>query len=200
MKDPGVYVHYDIRAEEGSEMATCVARFYKDKTRKRTLALDEPAKIELDGQPLQADSSRFLGAYYELQKPLSEFEGQHNITFTSDKNLQYKEEFSFTSLLLRTELSRSIPKTDLVLEIEGLQPEDVVRVVMIDTAFRSDGINQLETVNNGKLIIEKHLLQTLKTGPLVLEISKEFEKPLASGMRGILTITYSLRRDLVLID
>jgi hypothetical protein len=199
-KDPGVYAHYDIRAEEGSEMVTCFIRFYTDKTRKTTLTLEQPAKVELDGEVMPVDSSRFLGAYYELQRPVSDFEGRHTITFTSINNQKYKEEFSFTPLLLNSNLNRPITKTDLVLELEGLQPGDVIRIVMIDTAFKSEGVNQLDTVKNGQVIVEKSLLQTLRSGPVVLEISKESERSLVSGMRGMLTTTYNLRRDLVLKD
>ncbi len=197
-KDPGVYAHYDIRAEEGGEMVTCVLRFYTNKTRKTTLTLEEPAKVELDGEVISVDSSRFLGAYYEIQKPISDFEGQHTITFTSINQQQYKEEFSFTPLQLNSDLSRSLTKTDLALKVEGLQPEEDLRIVMIDTAFKSEDINQLEAVQNGQVIVEGSLLQTLRSGPVVLEISKESERPLASGMRGVLTTTYSLRRDLML--
>jgi hypothetical protein len=199
-KDPGVYAYYDIRAEEGGEMATCVVRFYTDKTRKTTLKLEEPAKVELDGQPMPVDSSRFLGAYYEVQRPVQGFEGKHTITFTNLNNQEYTQELFFTPLFLHTDLSRPVAKTDLILELEGLQSGEMVRVVMIDTAFESDGINQLDTVKNGQLIIEKNLLQTLKSGPVVMEISKESEEPLSSGMRGVISSTYSLRRDLVLVD
>lgn len=199
-KDTGIFAHYDIRAEEGTEMATCVVRFYTDKTRKNTLTLDEPSKVEIDGQEIPVDSSRFLGTYYEIQKPVTEFEGPHTITFTNDNHKEYEEELSFKSLSLLTALDQPISRTDLVLELEGVQPEDIVRVVMIDTAFYSDGINTLETVKDGQLVIEKSQLQTLKNGPVVLEISKESEKSLASGVQGMLTTTYSLRRELILID
>ncbi|MCU7548068.1 hypothetical protein OCK74_03030 [Chitinophagaceae bacterium LB-8] len=199
--EPGIYAHYDIRAEEGSEMATCVVRLFGNQTMKNALTLEEPSKIELDGHAMKLDSSRYLGPYYELQNPVSEFEGQHALTFTSTDNKKHKEDFEFHSMSLLTDFSGPVSKAgDLVLLLEGLLPEDVVRVVVMDTAFKSNGINQLEAVKNGKLIIKKSSLQTLKSGPVVLEISRESESELRSGIQGTLSITYSLRRDLVLKD
>jgi hypothetical protein len=198
-KDPGIYAHYDIRAEEGGEMATCVVRFFKDRSMKNPLTLKGTEKIELDGQEMPVDSSRILGAYYELQRPVSDFEGPHTITFTSNHE-EFKEELNFQSLLLLNQFDKPIPKDDLVLELEGLAPEEEVRMVMMDTAFHSDEINQLVTIKDGKLMIESGLLRTLKTGPVLLQLSKELERPLTSGMPGVLTITYSLKRDLVLMD
>lgn len=201
VNDPGIYAHYDIRAEEGGGMVTSVVRLFRNQTMKNTITLENPSKIELDGQSMQLDSSRYLGAYYELQKPMSEFEGQHTLTFTNTNNKQYKVEFEFHSMTLLTKFNGPVSKEgDLVLKLAGLLPEDVVRVVVMDTAFKSNGINQLEAVKNGKLLIKKSLLQTLKNGPVILEISREFERELNSGMQGTLLITYSLRRDLALKD
>lgn len=199
-KDPDIFAHYDIQAEEGGEMAVCLIRFYTDRSRSTTLNLDEPSHVELDGEPLLVDSSRFSGAFYEMQVPISNFAGQHTISFTSPANRVYAEDFSFTPLRLHTNLNNPIPKSDLVLKLEGLNPEDEIRIVMLDTSFTSDGINQLEPVIDGQLTIKSDLLKTLKSGPVILEISKEAEFPLTSGLNGILTTTYTLKRNLILRD
>lgn len=200
VKHPDIFAQYDINAEDGNTMATCLVRFYKDKSRRVTLDPEEYKSVELDGNEISIDSSRFSGVFYEVQIPVSEFEGKHTLTFTSKDNQQYKENFSFVPVKLLTDLNDPVSKATLILEMEGLQPNDKVRLVMIDTAFVSEGINQVEAVKNGQLVIEDRLLSTLKSGPVILEISKESETPLTSGLNGIITATYTIRRSLFLKD
>jgi hypothetical protein len=197
---PGIYAHYDISAEDGNTMAICLVRYYTDRSRKTTLEPGELRNVELDGEDIHMDSTRFSGVFYETQIPVSDFEGQHTIAFTGKNNYRYEEKFSFVPMVLHTDLSEPVSKTNLVLELEGILPGEKVRLVMIDTAFDSQGVNQVETVKNGKLIVGDKLLSTLKSGPIILEISKESETPLTSGLDGVLTATYTIRRSFLLKD
>jgi len=64
------------------------------------------------------------------------------------------------------EKAETIHRADLVLDLTDLNKEDYIRVIAIDTAFRSRGINEMDTIKNGRLIISKQLLKNLVNGPV----------------------------------
>jgi predicted small secreted protein len=88
-----VYLDYNIAGEEGDEDVTCKFQFRMGGPEGTTLVLNNPAKIELDGEPLMVDSSKLGGAYYEIQKPLASFAGKHIITYTDFNKKEFTEEF-----------------------------------------------------------------------------------------------------------
>ena len=73
---------------------------------------------------------------------------------------------------------------------------------MTDTSFTSDGINRLDTVKNGQIIVTGKELENLVNGPVQLEFIKEFEKSIKRGTitRGRLSLSYSIKRNFLLQD
>jgi hypothetical protein len=197
-----IFLNYQVSGDEMDSMVTVHLRFCFAGPRGTTLVLNEPSKVELDGKTIPADSSRLGGAYYEMVSPVKEFTGRHTIIFTGFNATQYKEEFDFRPMSLRTKLPDSLQRGDLVLELDGLEPEDYVRVLMTDTSFRSEEINRLDTVRNGRIIITKKEMEVLVNGPVRLELFKEAEKPLKNPTRegGQLSINYGLKRHFLLKD
>jgi hypothetical protein len=197
-------IYFDYRVwgdDEGGDM-TLRLQYRFAGPNGTTLLLEDPSKAEFDGVAIKADSSKKQGAYYEITKPLKEFTGKHTIVFTDMNGKQYKEEFSFQPIRLRTDVPAVINRDDLVLNLEGLAPQDYVRVLLNDTARFSEGIDRIDTVKNGRIIITKADLQNIHSGPVHLELSKEDEKRIKNGTTegGNLSISYELKREFELRD
>ena len=197
-----VYFDYKIWADDGKEEATVNLQYRMGGPNGTTLILDKPANVLLDDEPLKLDSSKFSGAYYELQKPLAAFAGKHAIVFTDLNNKEYKEEFEFIPFSLSPELPMVIKRGDLVFNFTGLEPVDYLHVSLTDTSFTSDDINDLDTIKNGRLVISAERLSKLSNGPINLQFYREMEKPVKNATKegGMLTITYGLKREFELKD
>jgi hypothetical protein len=81
--------------------------------------------------------------------------------------------------------------------MEGLNPIDYVRVFATDTSFASPGINRIDTVRNGRIIISLADLKPLVNGPINLEFYKEDERPIKNGTKegGVIAITYGIKKE-----
>ncbi|TMI85739.1 MAG: hypothetical protein E6H08_22080 [Bacteroidetes bacterium] len=191
-----IWFDYQISGEEGSNDMAVMLQFRFAGKNGTTLVLDGGSKVEFDGIAIKADSSKMTGAFYEVMKPVNEFAGKHSIVFTDINGKQYKEEFNFTPISLKTKIPDSLARQDLVFELDGLDHTDFVRVLLTDTAFTSEGINRVDTVKNGRVIISKEDLETVVNGPVQLELIKEYEKPVKNGTRegGHISINYGLKR------
>ena len=157
-----------------------------------------PGKVELDGQALDGDSAGLSGYYYEIQKPVDSFSGKHTIVFTNPDDNRYKEEFDFTPFTLAEELSQKISRKPFVIQLKNFpKTKTQLRLLLLDTAFESQGFNDIVQVANGEISITQAILNTLKKGPINLELYQEEELPLhqhGSG-GGRLSITYGLKRE-----
>jgi hypothetical protein len=197
-----IYFDYRVWGDEDGGDMTLRLQYRFAGPNGTTLLLEDPSKAEFDGVAIKADSSKKQGAYYEVTKPLNEFAGKHTIVFTDINGKQYKEEFSFQPIRLRTDVPAVIKRDDLVLNLDGLAPQDYVRVLVNDTARFSEGIDRIDTVKNGRIIITKADLQNIYSGPVHLELSKEDEKRIKNGTKegGKFSISYELKREFELKD
>ena len=196
-----IFFDYKITAEEGDDNLT-ILLLYKDGEDGSAMAIEEPGKVMLDGQALTGDSTKMTGFFYETHQPIAGFTGKHNIVFTSSNKQEFKEEFDFKPIVLLSKMPDSLQRDDLVFEFEGLNSEDYIRVVMTDTSFEHDGINRVDTVLNGQLIISRDKLEGIANGPVQLEFIREYERPVKNGTEegGRLQIIYSLKREFILRD
>jgi hypothetical protein len=71
---------------------------------------------------------------------------------------------------------------------------------MTDTAFITNDVNQVVKVKDGELQVDQKMLDQLKNGPINLELYREQVIPVEDRTRagGKITISYGLKRDLVL--
>lgn len=201
--DPqSVYFDYRISGEEGRDNVTVFLQYRFSGPNGTTLVLENPAKVELDGKDIPVDSSKFSGAYYEVSVPAQDFTGKHSIIFTDLDKKEYKEEFDFQPVTLKTIIPKIFSRNDLVLNLDGLAPVDYVRVILTDTAFSSPDINRLDTVVNGSITISKKDLQKVVNGPVYLELTKETDKPVKEATRegGHFSFSYGIKRDFILQD
>jgi hypothetical protein len=197
-----IFFDYTITGQEGDDNLTILLQYKEGDEEGTAVAIEEPGKILLDGEAVPGDSTKRTGPFYEVNKPIASFAGKHIITFINPANTAYNEEFEFQPLSLVTIIPDSLQRDSLVIEFEGLESEEYIRVVITDTVFENEGINRVDTVINGRLIISKTDLQNLVNGPVQLELIREYERPIKNGTEqgGRLRISYGLKRELILRD
>jgi hypothetical protein len=198
-----IYFDYKIWGEEGNNDVTIKLQYRFGGKNGTTLLLEEPSKVELDGEKLKADSSSFNGVYYEVQKPVASFIGKHTIVFTDMNKKQYKETFSFQPILLETEIPDTIQRSKIIFKFRGIESPDYIRTLMTDTSFTGEGINRLDTIyKNGFITIQQYEMEDLVNGPVQLELIREVDREVKNGTNegGRLSITYTLRREFFLKD
>lgn len=201
--DPeAIYFDYRVWGDEEESDVTVRLQYFMGYGEGSTILWESPAKVELDGEFLQADSSRMNGYYYEARIPVENFAGKHSIVFTDLNDKQYTEEFSFSLISLKKELPAVLRREEFVLELAGLDPGEIVKVLISDTAFYSTGIDRMDTVRNDSIIITPRDLESLKNGPVYLEIYKDEEWPLKQPGKGggRLFLSYGLKRAFELKD
>lgn len=196
--DPSfIYFDYTITGEEDNDSITVMLQ-YRDGEGGEAVSIGDFGNVTLDGDSLPTGSTKVTGPYYEIQKPLTDFLGKHTIAFTVADNQSYKEEFMFQPLQLVTALPDSIPPGELVLELAGVEQGDMVRVLLTDTVFGSEGIDRLDTIHeDNRLVISEEDMAEFTPGPIQLELVKESEKPIEKGTDagGRIYMSFRLRRE-----
>ena len=199
--DENIYTSYTVWGEEDKEFVTVFFKFHFGGVNGPALTLEEPAKVYLDNYLLMPDSARESGTFYELQIPKEEFSGAHTIRFIDRNKKENKEEFSFKPFGLLHDLPDTLKRDNLVLRVNGLKEKDVLRVVMMDTSLKGEGVNEMDTVQNNRLDLRK-FLTVLVNGPITLHLYKEEERLLSQKPYGMgeISITYALKREFELKD
>ena len=197
-------IYFDYRVWGNEENSDIVVRlqYFLENGDENTVLLQHPSKVEFDGEVLPVDSSRRNGYYYEATIPLENFAGKHTIVFTDRNEKQYREEFEFSIISLKTEIPAVVSRKELVLGLNGINPGEIIRVLLTDTAFYSRGIDRIDTIRNDSIIITPRDLENLKNGPVYLEIYKDDEWPLKETTkgRGRISLSYGLKRVFELKD
>jgi hypothetical protein len=199
---PELYLDYKIVATEGNDKLAVILQFKETDENGDALPLQLPAIVKLDGEALQADSSKLSGTMYEAYRPIDSFAGTHAIVFTDGEKREYKEEFTFQPFSLITTLPDTLSRNGIELELAGLAANDMVRLMLTDTVYTSEGVNQLDSIINSRLTISPAQLKGLKNGPVELELIREYEQPLKNAAKagGSFVIIYSIRREFILKD
>jgi hypothetical protein len=128
--------------------------------------------------------------------PVREFTGRHSIVFTDHNNKEYKEEFEFGPISLKEEIPAALSRDTLIFKLEGLKTGDKLHVLLTDTAYYSRGIDRVDTIQNGRIVISKQDLDNVKNGPVAIEFYKEEERSLKQTTieGGKISISYGLKR------
>ncbi len=197
-KEKSVYAKYSIWGEEGKEFVTVFLQF-SEGPESIASALKPPAKVFLDNYLLTPDSAKESGGFYELQVPLKEFAGSHTIRFVDENNREFSENFSFTPFRVLNQFDEEVSRDEMIVRVEGLKEKEVLRVVMTDTSFEGEGLNELDTVVNSQLDLRK-FLPSVVNGPLVLHLFKEEDRSLNAAQNGKISITYGIKKEFELKD
>ena len=196
-----IYREYSIWSEEGNEWATGLFQFFANRKERRSMELREPAHVAFDKNILVPDSAEVTGVFYEIQIPFDEFPGRHTIAYTDANKKEYEDHFEFTPFRVVNDLSEQVSRSNLVLKLEGLEEDDLVRVVATDTSLMGNGINEMDTVRNNQLDLRQRFEEEIVNGPVMLQLFKEEERPLESKPGGgKIAITYSIKREFELVD
>lgn len=165
-----------------------------------SLLLEEPSHVTLDGEKLAADSSRLNGIYYETDRATDSFTGQHEIVFTDNEGKKYTEPFVYTPFSLAGLPDSLTGNEDLQLEISGLDDGEFLHLIIIDTSFRGNGVEKIEPVKNGKLVVSAEELASLKKGPVYLDLIWDKKRTLKSpaSESGLLFMNYRMKREVFL--
>jgi hypothetical protein len=196
-----IYFDYKVWGEEGSEDITVMLQYRFGGPAGTTLTLHNPFSVEFDERQVHPDSSKLTGNFYEVIVPVNEFLGKHSIVFTDINKKQYKEEFEFQPFSLLTPIPEVVQRGDMVIQFQGLTDGDKMRILLSDTSM-GDGVNRIEYVRNGEVIVTRDDLDMLVNGPIYLELYKEVERPVRNGTAegGKFSLTYGLRREFELKD
>jgi len=201
-KDYSIIMDVQFYGYEGTQEVTGLVSFHSLGNTYKSIFLPHPARIEIDGMPFTLDSSSHSGVYFHMTSPLEEFWGEHILLITDEKGKQYQWPFHFPEVRLKTEIPAELTRSDLQFQLEGLSDSDRVRVFLEDTAFRSVGINRLDSPRNGAIHVSRAELEDLNNGPIQLELSREVSTrmQLYKPFHGSLGISYGIDRRFILKD
>ncbi|MET0636480.1 MAG: hypothetical protein ABWZ25_10665 [Chitinophagaceae bacterium] len=195
-----IYFDYHFSAaEEGGDITLKLQYRYGGKEG-TTLVLDEPGNVTVDGVRLPVDSSGIDGAFYEVVRPFNEFTGPHRIVYTSSEGKKYEETIEFPAFQLEGVLPDTIGKGQLALDIAGLKRNDLIQVMLTDTARFSKGIERFDSLEHGRLVLDSGILSALKPGPVNFQLVCHRNLPLqqTTPEGGMLTVSYSVSREIFL--
>jgi hypothetical protein len=196
-----LYFDYTVTAEENNEYVTCVFQYKYGGEEGKAVNI-KPAKMELDGQLIETDSAKLSGFFYEVQKPVDSFAGEHTIILETPGKI-YKNKFEFFPFRLENNLPGKVHRKPFSIHLKDFPAtERSVRLLLLDTAFESSGFNDLVAVVNGNVTIDNEILSSVKNGPIILEMFLEQEIPLKQKTLagGKISITYGLKKEFELVD
>lgn len=201
--DPeAIFFDYRVWGDEESNEITVRLQYFVGFEGGKTIAWKEPASVEFDGVPLTADSTRMNGFYYETRVPLDDFTGKHEIVFTDSDKKKYTESFDFSPFGLSKEIPAAAGRSELPVTLNGLDSGATVRLILIDTALYSRGIDKVDTLRHDTVTITPRDFENLRNGPIYFEIHRDEEWPLKEPGKGggRLSLSYSLKRVFELKD
>lgn len=169
-----VYQQYNIRYNESDGKVELRAQFRFGGLNGTTLVLNSPSSVQLDGQSIKVDSSKFGGAFYELSQASSQFVGNHRFVFTDINGKKYENSFAFLPVKLATVPNSASKQQDLTLPFDGstLQPGD--RIEVSSSATDSTFSISHEVVGNQyAVVIPAAQLARQKGEKLMLDIHVE---------------------------
>ena len=202
VKPEEIFLDYRISGDEEGGLVTVLLQFRAGGPEENTLVLEAPAKVEFDGHPLESDRVKLSGVVYEAHMAALDFPGKHTIVFTSPEGKTYQEDIDFNLLTISQPVPDTISREDLIIHFDGLDSTNLLRVIINDTSFFSNGIDRTDTVRNGELLVSGNDLLILKNGPCYFEFIREsVRKPRQlPGRGGRIWKSYSLRRTVHLQD
>lgn len=190
-----VYTNYEVFFEEGNDSVYVQAQFRFAGNKGTTLVLSNPSAILLDGEQMQLDSSAAMGAYYKLNKAVANFGGVHQFAFIGFNKKQYRNSFAFEPFNWGSNAD-FISKKGASLLIDGIKDGTVLDVEISDTSDATSDIDKKIMITEGKLVIPAADLQTLRNGPVSVNIYRNEVKKLSQSTPegGTIQVSYALKK------
>lgn len=191
---------YRITGDDESGHITVLVQFREGGPDGPGILLDTTGAVIFDGYRLDADSSRNHGTYYEQRWLASEFDGTHELRFVRGTGDTLVEQFDYPVFGFAQPFPEKVPVADLEIELTGLSGNDSLHILLLDTAYKSRGIDRYITLKNNTIILTAEDLGRLRKGPIVMDIYRDVEQALTDGEEtsGRLAISFALRRRFVL--
>ena len=198
--DMSLFCDYRVTGSEESGQVTVLMQFRAGGADGPGLLLDTPAAVSLDGYLVQPDSSRMFGVYYEQRWLAHEFQGPHQVRYLTEAGDTLVEKFNYPQFRLVDSFPTRWKGDSLTLRINGLQDGDSLHLLMLDTAYASQGVDQYIVLTNSQLRIPASDFAGLKKGPVIFELYRETERDLRNGpeLGGRLSTSYVIRRQFLL--
>ncbi|MGZ5287154.1 MAG: hypothetical protein ACXWV0_08410 [Flavisolibacter sp.] len=197
-----IFFDYVIKGEEDG-LVTVKLQYRNRGLSGDAINLGDSGSVLLDGHALPDDSSGMSGVYYDTSFLTDEFKGTHSINVKTSSGGSYQEKFEFIPFELADSIPERVKRSEWLLRLKGLPTESVrMRIILTDTSFLSSWINQQIPVENGEIRITEAMWSRLKSGPIGMELHLESARRIRDRTRagGRLTITYSLKREFILVD
>ncbi|UEG51305.1 hypothetical protein LK994_07455 [Ferruginibacter lapsinanis] len=190
-----IYQQYSVSYNQGEQSVGVFSQFRFAGEKGTTLVLTTPSKVELDGTPIQVDSSDYSGAFYRTDEPVNRFYGKHHFIFTDINNKKFENEFSFDQFKLVNVPVTAEKKQPLIIQYETppLSGEDYIKLASANTDS-SFSITHSAVDAPGTITIP--VLQLLRQKGKTLSISatlyrrRQLQQNTTEG--GKLTISYAL--------
>jgi hypothetical protein len=193
----GTFRDYRVWSEEGEDLVSCMLQFHRGGPETKAIALRSPGKVLLDKRQLQEDSAAVTGVYYEMYVPVDSFTGNHRIDYWDEKGKLFSDEFSFNRFSV-ADLPERVKRAPFVIQLDDFpETETRIHLVMVDTAFMTNDINELLYAVNGEIRVTEPMLRQVKNGPISLEIFREQEKIVKGGR---ISVRYGVKREFELIE
>ena len=189
-----VYIKYRVTYNENEPMVTLRAQFAFAGPNGTTLVLNNPAKVELDGDSIHVDSTAGEGAFYEVQKPAATFTGNHTLVFTGNNGVKYTQPFVFSPVQLTSTIPAAIGRDGFPLTFSGLAPTDSLNIRIKDTSSSGTELDTMLYVANNQTVVSRAMLAKLKPGPLTIKIAGITPQPMPNTTKegGEFTVWYVL--------
>lgn len=130
-----IYQSYQIEYNENDEKLSATAVFRFAGSNGTTLVLNDPAKIQLDDEIINVDSSKYRGAFYEVAKLPAQWYGDHQWKFTDVNNKSYSNSFSFDAFKWNNPPLSASKSKPLKLNFISSNPgaDDYIEITTIDS-------------------------------------------------------------------
>lgn len=130
-----IYMDYNISYAEGDNQVTLNFQYRFAGPAGTTLVLSNPSQVKLDGEVLKADSSKYGGAFYTVNKPYNTFLGKHSIQFIDVNGKSFENSFEFSPFTLVDLPATADRNKDLIVSynINGLNKEDDIELNSVET-------------------------------------------------------------------
>lgn len=197
-----LYFDYKIWGDEEANTITVNLQYRVGGSEGDPVRLPVPGNVTFDNNLIEPDSTKMNGVYYEVNIPVQEFAGRHAIIYTDARGKEYREEFEFPVISLKSDLPKELFRKNIDFELLGLDTVDMLRIIFTDTSFYGRGIDRVDTVRNGHVTLTKSDLENLRNGPVYLEFYKEEEWPLKETLSpgGHFNLSYVVKRAFELKD
>ena len=110
------------------------------------------------------------------------------------------EKFHYPVFGFREPFPEKIAVADLEIELTGLAGDDSLHILLMDTSYKSNGIDRYIRLENNKIKLTADELATLRKGPVVFDIYRDEERQLSGKNEGSgrLALSFALRRRFML--